>query len=86
MEPAESGAPMTTKADAIEKLIDRGFKELLSMAADLRTKDGNGKPAISVGDLTKALEAATEWYKVKHGVSADNGFGGALKGGTVHDR
>ena len=65
-------AVMPTDALPLGDIIDRRFKALLSLACEPK-------------QLTDALKAATEWWKVKKASDTGEGWGANLKGGTMRD-
>ncbi len=60
-------------AMALGDIIDQRFKDLLSLSCEPK-------------QLTDALKAATDWYKVKRDADQGEGYGSKLGKGTMYDR
>ena len=68
--------------DELAAKIDEAMERGLNLSGELRAKDPEGKPAISVKELTDLLKVCTEWYSTRK--ASGEQWGGALnpKGAT----
>lgn len=66
------GDVLPSDAEPLELVIDRRVKALLTLATDPK-------------DLTKAVEAATEWWKVRHAPDEADQWGNKLGRTTRND-
>lgn len=66
------GEEKPSDAALLPDIIDRRFKDLIAMG-------------LSPKELTDALKAATEWFKVKKESEQGDGYGSRLGKGTMRD-